>query len=577
MNHLIVFHLLIILFSCDVKKKESSSQEVLTSSISTIEEPDSDFDGITDKQESLNGTDPNVAQLPTIGIWDVSELETSINFNNIDIGTFEQITSNYGKSNKHIVLKKINHLIYNQIFNGSTDIDMFPTLKDYFSSNLGCIDDESYFRQKSSYDNYLENNEFRSFKYALDYKVKFDDLSNVSSISRLVVNSYLAFPEVNERSDNLGLRLFEEVFSFQDITNLQSLKSFKENRTYNESRSIENFINSPHCIYSEVEDFDYTLKGKKFKFSEQVSLQEENNSTLYLVIDNEVKKYSFVSNRFSIIEFLNYIGIDYELDSNNLLLSLEGKVNQLPYLLDATYINSENMLKRRWFYLNTENRDIKEKTLSGSIHIIHYPSLADLIKSSSFEELITKNLEFTPKVKLVGVSAGDELELSVELSSRIPQVGNVYYLIDGLVKDTRRRSPRGGEEEYWRDGKQACHYNETNQNSSLSSFSQLGIENFSKDLFQVKIGNRAISPAYAKGNKLYYKFVVNYEDLNNEIIELGMPSSSIKEFSYKRDITYRHVKKRQKRCKSIDNRTITLKAKREFKYRINAKRKGVIK
>jgi hypothetical protein len=569
--------LLIFFQSCDVRDKDQVSKSINTLSLSTVEEVDSDYDGISDKLEIQKGDDPFIASLPHVYIWDVNSLNARLSFIDVTSGSVENTSSIYGKPFGKVVERKINHLIFNQLFNGSIDQDMFPTLEDYYKTNLGCISNKDYFKQKVKYDYLLENNDFRSFLFKMDYKVGFDDIKNIEAITRTKIKTVMAYPELNLESDDLELRIFDEVFKFNNVTSLQGLKKFEENRVYNETRSIDQFINSPHCAYAIVEDFDYEKYNKKYKFSEVLSNQSSNNSTLFLLFDGDVVKLSFTASKFNIIDILKKEGLKLELDSNNMILSINDKVNELPYLLDYTHLNRNNMPLRRWFYLNTENRAIYEKTLPGSVHIIAYSSLKDIVSSSTFNESLVEGLEFSNSLKLQGVSTGDELELEIDVLSRIPQLDNVHRLIDGIVKSNRRRGPRGGDEVVWVKGKKACSYYETNSNPSLSNYVDSQISTFNKELFSITIGDKTISPTYTGETKLYYKFIVDYDDVINEEVEINLPEKSIKSFSYQRNITYSHVHKKKKRCKDKTNSSQTLSSKRIFKYIINAKRKGVIK
>lgn len=553
--------LTLLLISCG--KKNTSNQQLPLSLLQeqkTAEDPtrDSDYDGITDTEEKLMGTDPFIADFPKVHFKMESDLNLRSNFYLFSDESTHKYPLQFSKNidrNKHFILKIIRNLAYEELtgrelnfnVNHLTNLNLYP---------LKCL---TAAQRKGQLKSLLERKrELKPQGYSFDYSFRsnIQKIKNLVSLGKVKKAYYLNDSVLGKSISSRTYYNFDETRF--DYAQLQK-ETFEDEGELNKS----NFNPYGNCISVKVTDFDYVVGKKQLKYKKQFEQVEQKLAHVVVYNGKKLIKLSVNPAYYNVEKILKKLNAKAKFGYDGEVVKAFGNGNEFIDLHNLDLLDQRDLDKQRWFYFNKKNLRPIEKLISGEVYFLALLSVKEILKVKKYEEKITA--DHSKSLVLQNVLPNDQITITQTLNASFNLPAVKKYLTKGYLS-----LPFNNVAD---DFPRACSVHEYNTYPS-------GVpQSFKLDKassFPLFVKKRQIFPKIVH-DKLVYEFTISLEDITEGDLHMTFKEVTGEILSYRRN-THKvdHGDGTCRPRKKTNSTTYTTHSvHRKIKYNIEIVRRGI--
>lgn len=428
---------------------ENLELNINTASIPVIDPTpklDTDFDGLSDEFERESGTNPMIANIPKIYIFELDSFKIKMVFAKnplyparVDIALNPLSIADADAKYFTAVnpwYEVINLLHYQDLKNAGKKID----LNNKFNQ-LGrlYILPQFEFRSYHQFLDAIYQGRVRGVKkytaqFNMDYKVGFDALDNVSKIGNIEVSvgffdrkqtkiSPLVRSLIFNRHHNHQVFNFnqEKFFNASDVFNLHD-------KNIDEKVMLDYFARRPKVALS-FDDFEFTRLGIQYKFRDFKRKIKKNNAQVIISTPHSIKTF-FVSPQLNLKQLFTQLHLRTVFDSESQLEQLSiGQHTYANNISTAKLFNrdSEDKINEGAWRLLGPIKNGDELLKKNKTYIVSYATTKTIMASQMGQRNSTIVLSKKhPQNSVHNLKLGDEIEFNIRGSKKIPLIGKLY-------------------------------------------------------------------------------------------------------------------------------------------------------
>lgn len=562
MRFISFFMMSLVFISCG-KKSNSSGQKSnfeIQEAAEVDKNKDSDFDGLSDVEELELGTNPNIADLPSVTIESVRDLKFVNQFFTRSENTNEKIFMSFSKAPNNSIQRlraEAARMAYGKMYN-TDEVLKINSLTKLNKIELRCFTQAEAKRVIPKLRSFTEKLEFKNNMLNFDFKTKFKKKKGLNEISNLnfilfLNNTFMSHYKVNR--DVFNFRTQNYAFEEEQRVNIIGEKNI-------ESSSFYEFHN---CVETEVKDFDYNFFDNKFSYKLTHEKVEAGLSHIVIIQKGNLQRYSVNPSFYNMDKLLKELKANPYYGHDGQLVKAFGKGNEFKSLENLNLEKKKDLNKRRWFFINEDGNRIIEELKAGEVYFLANLSALDIMNSEVAIE--TKNINHGYNLVLKNMYVGDKVVIKSKLKGHLILPPEKKYKVDGFVD--------GG---FFRAGplKNACQIHEYNRVVKKKT------DLHSEAPFVAVIGekNPRVVTSDIINEDLIFEFVINEDDIKNGVLKINLPEKSKAKFPFTRMIHRKDVSRELvcvKKKKVSTNKTdaVDQKAHKKFLYNSVITRRGI--
>ncbi|TNE98791.1 MAG: hypothetical protein EP326_09265 [Deltaproteobacteria bacterium] len=386
-----------------------------------------DFDGLTNEEELKLGTNPVVANIPEMGEVYTQEIKLGFKGRRLlaDELKFYGLKSTYPENYyKKVINKEIIKAHYE--FIKKNQVDLAQTNSRFFSDS-GTVyvwNYNDYFLTKEDVESVRPEGE-KAGLFSVAGLYALSNTKNVTSIENIKVEGYSIDSIKKKTSLGVGFLLGqnEDAAIVDPASGQGRTEKLRLNLSSINTGVVQKIINTKQNIAVEVKDFDYSINGKQFKYS-QIKDNVENQTAKVVIAGRfeDVKTFN-VAPGVSIRDFLL---IDSHVNGRGgqvTTMCLTDICFEDEVLKDGTDLDSlngrEQLRKYRWDILN-KDKTIDSKLEKGDVVIISRSEAIELLGSQNHKTMIFEDIIGRDEVEISGLGYGDRLDFEIKTSQVRP-------------------------------------------------------------------------------------------------------------------------------------------------------------
>lgn len=518
--------------SCGKKNNTSGPgviEVIMQEDKSHLAHQDSDFDGVSDIEETRIGTNPNIANLPELSFTSIGDSVFQAKFFDISATREYREKIDFSKSapteidwyRSVIASMAYDELIhepvefkYHSLFSLGAKVFKCLTKADSKKSITKLIKD---LREKEYINKYLK------FHYRLNIK----NMKNLENIKKVNIDILWNDHQVGRLpSQKLFYQLRNNAFDSSQIYDVMNTNEIPLNVDF-----IDPYEN---CLYLKTKDFDYSWNGRVLNYKTQFEKVDQSLAHIIIVRRGSLKKYSVNPKVYDLIKLLNELGANATYSHAGDLVSAFEIHNSFLSINDLDLSKANSLKKTKWFYFNQEGKRVIEKLSAGKIYFLANLELKDILKTKKVAE--TQYYKHKEKLILKNILPGDSISIETSLSGEIiVSEASRSYTTSGFVVVIGKEATAAGNN--------VCMVKESNV---FINGRNVSINAEDKEYYNLKMGSREVQ-AKIVGGKLIYEFNVHFNDLVKGDLEIFLPKVSSENVRYRRE-THRYDRGKILRC-----------------------------